>query len=184
MDLRLLEYQPTLVGKLVRLEPMGPEHFEGLWPMFADEEGRNLTATMAEFTREQVRLGMAKARERHDRADWAIVGVEDGTVLGEVVLFELDEDNESMVFRIALVGPAVFGHGFGTEATRLVRDFAFDQLGLHRLSLEVFDHNPRARRVYDKCGFVVEGVRRDAQRIEGTWHDAIDMALLDSDPRP
>ncbi|MGV1008297.1 MAG: GNAT family N-acetyltransferase [Dermatophilaceae bacterium] len=184
MDLRLLEHQPTLVGKLVRLAPMGPEHFEGLWPMFADEAGRSLTGTMAEFTREQVRLGLAKARDRHDRADWAIVDAEDGTVLGEVVLFGLDEDNESMVFRIALVGPSVFGHGFGTEATRLVRDFAFEQLGLHRLTLEVFDHNPRARRVYEKCGFIVEGVRRDAQRIDGIWHDAIDMALLDSDPRP
>jgi RimJ/RimL family protein N-acetyltransferase len=184
VDLRLLEHQPTLVGTLVRLEPMGPEHFEGLWPMFADEEARTLGGTMAEFTREQVRMGLAKARDRHDRADWAIVGAQDGTVLGEVVLFGLDEDNESMVFRIALVGPSVFGRGFGTEATRLVRDFAFDRLGLHRLSLEVFDHNPRARRVYAKCGFVVEGVRRDAQRIDGTWHDAIDMALLASDPRP
>lgn len=180
----LLEHQPTLVGKRVRLEPLGPEHFDGLWPMFADEEGRNLTGTIAEFTKEQVRLGMAKARDRHDRADWAIVAGEDGTVLGEVVLFELDEDSESMEFRIALVGPAVFGRGYGTEASRLVRDFAFEQLGLHRLSLEVLDHNPRARRVYEKCGFVVEGIRRDAQRIDGRWHDAIDMALIDSDPRP
>ena len=64
MDLRLLEHQPTLVGKLVRLEPMGPEHFEGLWPMFADEEGRSSSDPMAQFTREQVRLGMARAREQ------------------------------------------------------------------------------------------------------------------------
>jgi len=184
VDLRLLEHQPTLVGKLVRLEPMGPEHFEGLWPMFADEEGRSSSDPMAQFTREQVRLGMARARERHDRADWAIVAVEEETILGEVVLFELDEDNESMVFRIALVGPSVFDQGYGTEATRLVRDFAFEQLELHRLSLEVFDDNPRARRVYEKCGFLIEGVRRDAQRIDGSWHDAIEMALLDSDPRP
>jgi RimJ/RimL family protein N-acetyltransferase len=183
VDLTLLEHQPTLVGRRVRLEALGPEHFEGLWPMFADVEGRNLTGTIALFTREQVRLGMAKARERHDRADWAVVAL-DGRVLGEVVLFELDEDSESMQFRIALVGPSAFGRGYGTEATRLVRDFAFEQLGLHRLFLEVFDHNPRARRVYEKCGFVVEGIRRDAQRIDGRWHDAIDMALIESDPRP
>lgn len=184
MDLRLLEHQPTLVGTRVRLEPLGPEHLEGLWPMYADEEGRNLTGALAEFTREQVRLGLSKARQRHDRADWAIVAAAEGTVLGEVVLFELDEDNESMVFRIALVGPAVFGRGYGTEATRLVRDFAFERLGLHRLALQVFDHNPRARRVYEKCGFVVEGVRREVQRIGGDWHDAIDMGMLVGDRRP
>ncbi|HRW17897.1 MAG TPA: GNAT family protein [Dermatophilaceae bacterium] len=184
VDVRLLEHQPTLVGDLVRLEPMSEQHLEGLWPMFADSESGDLTGPVAEFTREQVRRGLAGARHRHDRADWAVVRLADGEVLGEVVLFELDEDHATMTFRIALVGPDAFGRGYGSEATRLVRDFAFGPLGLHRLQLEVLDHNTRAQRVYSKAGFVVEGRRRAVQLIDGFWHDAIDMALLDTDPRP
>jgi hypothetical protein len=40
------------------------------------------------------------------------------------------------------------------------------------------------RRVYDKYGFVHEGVRRDPLHWEGAWHDAIVMAILATDPRP
>lgn len=183
MDVSWLEHQPTLVGQRVRLEPLGPEHFEGLWTMYS-VAGEPWDGPLAEFTRAQVRSGMALARDRHDRADWTIVRVHDGAVLGEVVLFQLDEDGESMQFRIALVGPDVFDRGYGTEATRLVRDFALGPLGLHRLTLEVADDNARARHVYAACGFRVEGVRRDARRRDGVWHDAIDMAILASDPRP
>jgi hypothetical protein len=68
--------------------------------------------------------------------------------------------------------------------SRRVVDYAFDVAELHRLHLQVFDFNPRAQRAYEKCGFVREGVHRDALRWEGGWHDAISMAILATDPRP
>ena len=89
-----------------------------------------------------------------------------------------------MVFRIALVGPHVFDQGYGTEATRLVRDWCFGELGLRRLALDVDATNERARRVYERVGFVDEGRRRQARLVDGEWHDVIDMAMLRSDPRP
>ncbi|PXY22567.1 GCN5 family acetyltransferase [Prauserella muralis] len=175
--------QPVLVGPRVRLEPLGSEHFEGLWPMFTDPETMRLTGTHAKATPEQVRQWVATRAEHADRADWAIVRAADGRVLGEAVLNELDPANASMCYRIALTGPEVFGRGYGTEATRLVLDHAFGVVGLHRVELEVLDFNPRARRVYEKCGFVAEGVRRQAQRWDGRWHDVITMAVLATDPR-
>jgi RimJ/RimL family protein N-acetyltransferase len=184
IDVNLLTAQPTLCGDRVRLEPMGVQHLDGLWPMFADEDVRAGTGTMHHFAREQIRAGLAKARSREDRADWAIVRLEDGVVLGEVVLMDLDEDNGSMTFRIALLGPEVFGHGYGTETTRLVRDFALGPLGLHRLALEVNAFNAAAIAVYTKVGFVLEGVRRDAAHRDGEWYDVHDMAMLVTDPRP
>jgi len=55
---------------------------------------------------------------------------------------------------------------------------------LHRVSLGVYDFNPRAQRVYEKCGFRLEGRLRHAFRWEGQWHDELLMAILSSDPRP
>lgn len=184
VDLQLLRRQPTLQGALVRLEPMGPQHFDGLWPMFADDVVGEGAGRLHDFTREQIRAGMARARERHDRADWVIVRTQDDTVLGEAVLMDLDEDNASMAYRISLLGPEVFGKGYGTETTRLVRDFALGPLGLHRLTLEVNAFNVAAIAVYTKVGFVLEGVRREAVLRDGTWHDVHEMAMIVSDPRP
>jgi len=56
-------------------------------------------------------------------------------------------------------------------------------VGLHRVSLGVYDFNPRAQRVYEKCGFSHEGRLREALRWDGQWHDELLMAVLHSDPR-
>ncbi len=185
MELTLLAHQPVLVGALVRLEPMGERHVDALWPLYAEGDE---PAAVAALRREQVCRALASAAARADRADWAVVALDHAgqgeRVVGEVVLFELDEVHAAMTFRIALVGPEVFGRGYGGEATRLVRDFAFDRLGLHRLQLDVRSHNVPARRAYARAGFVVEGCRRQVELVGGEWVDAIDMALLDTDPRP
>jgi RimJ/RimL family protein N-acetyltransferase len=98
------------------------------------------------------------------------------------VLSDIDADNSSAGFRIAL-SASEYGRGYGTEATRLVIEFAFGVLGLHRLGLEVFDFNARAIATYRRCGFVAEGRMRDALRWDDAWHDTIVMAVLATDDR-
>ncbi|MGW4923037.1 GNAT family N-acetyltransferase [Streptomyces sp. NB004] len=55
----------------------------------------------------------------------------------------------------------------------------FEYVGLHRVQLEVYAHNARARHVYEKAGFVVEGVRREAALRDGVWVDDVLMAVLE-----
>jgi RimJ/RimL family protein N-acetyltransferase len=74
------------------------------------------------------------------------------------------------------------GRGLGSQATRLILDHAF-AIGLHRVSLEVYAFNPRARHVYETAGFVYEGTRRDALLWDGEWTDAVVMSVLETDPR-
>lgn len=179
----LFARQATLLTGRLRLEPLGPAHFEGAWAALQDQESRRLTGTHAEFTPEQIHAWLAGLADQEDRADWAVVRLDDGAYLGEVVLNDLDAPNASVGFRIALASPEVFGRGYGTEATRAVIAHALDDLGLHRISLEVFEFNPRAQRVYEKCGFVVEGRRRDALLWDGEWVDALCMGILAGDPR-
>ncbi|MFC4855580.1 GNAT family N-acetyltransferase [Actinophytocola glycyrrhizae] len=170
--------QRTLVGERVRLVPLGPEHFAGEWAMLQDEESRRLTGTHQTFTEKQIREWLTKVRRATDRADWAIL--HDGAFVGEVVLNDLDEDNRSAGFRIVLAAHAI-GRGYGTEATLLAVRYAFEDAGLHRVWLEVFEHNPRARHVYEKCGFRLEGEHRDALLWDGEWHNTHTMAILSTD---
>lgn len=148
-----------------------------------DDEGRRLTGTHTIFTEDQVRDWLAKLPGADDRADWAIVRADDDKIIGEVVLNELDRDNRSMNYRIALYGSALFGQGYGTEAGRAVINFGLGVLGLHRISLGVYDFNPRAQASYAKLGFVHEGRLRDALYWDGEWHDELIMSVLATDPR-
>ena len=176
--------QPVLTGKLVRLEPLTPAVLEDYLTALAEPEVHRLTGARATVDRPKVEAWLATRGEHYDRADWAVVRAEDGTFLGEAVLIQVDLDNESANYRVRLAGPHVFGQGHGTEITRLVVDYALGTCGLHRVSLGVYDFNPRAPRVYEKCGFRREGCLRHALRWEGQWHDELLMAILNGDPRP
>jgi len=173
---------PVLVGEQVRLEPLTEAVLEDYLAAIADPEVRRLTGGSDHHERGTVAHWLATRADHHDRADWAAVRISDGAFVGEAVLNQLDIANASANFRILLAGPHVFGKGHGTEMTRLAVDHGF-AVGLHRISLTVFAFNPRARRVYERCGFVVEGRLRDALYQDGSWHDDILMSVLRSDPR-
>jgi RimJ/RimL family protein N-acetyltransferase len=176
--------QPVLTGESVRLEPLTEAVLADYLLGLADPEVGRLTGTHAQFDRVQTEQWLASRAEQHDRADWAVQRRSDGAFLGEAVLNDFDPDNASANYRIWLAGPEAYGKGHGTEVTRLVLDYAFGVAGLHRVSLGVLDFNPRARRVYEKCGFQLEGRLREAVHWEGEWHDELVMSVLSTDPRP
>ena len=105
----------------------------------------------------------------------------DDRLIGTCALSQLDADNGSALFHITIGEKDAWGHGYGTEATRLMIDHAFGGLGLHRIALTVFAFNERAIRSYRSVGFVVEGRAREAIWREGRWWDEISMSILDAD---
>lgn len=70
------------------------------------------------------------------------------------------------------------GRGLGTEAVRLLVDFAFNDLNLHRVGLQVFRTNARAIRSYERAGFRREGTLREAAYVDGRYVDVLVMAVL------
>jgi RimJ/RimL family protein N-acetyltransferase len=173
--------KPVLSGELVTLRPV--EAGDAPAALALNPETLRLTGTHGwqDLTLADAEKWYATRADHDDRIDLSIIERGSGEWAGEVVLNDLDADNRSCGFRIALQGPRFYGRGLGTEATRLVVDYAFSVVGLHRIGLEVFDFNPRARHVYSKAGFVHEGTMRDALLWDGEWADTHVMGLLASD---
>lgn len=178
--------KPTLVGDLVTLRPFVPGDAEAMQACF-DEEAIRLTGSAHSTAEARAQAAVAEPDERtrawyatrngqDDRLDLAIQDVGDDCV-GEVVLNEWEPENRACNLRI-LLGPRGRDRGLGTEAVRLVLGHAFDVLALHRVGLECYAFNPRAARVYEKAGFVVEGRRREALLFDGEWVDALVMSVL------
>ena len=85
-----------------------------------------------------------------------------------------------MNFRV-LIGPRGRDRGLGTEATRLFINYLFSNTTLESLTLSVFDFNPRAKRVYEKVGFIVESIDENELEFEGDWIDSVNMKLTQDD---
>jgi RimJ/RimL family protein N-acetyltransferase len=82
---------------------------------------------------------------------------------------------------IGLGERADWGQGYGTDALRLALRYGFAELNLARVTLEVFAHNPRAIRSYEKAGFRVEGAQREWLRRDGRRYDMFTMGILRDD---
>jgi RimJ/RimL family protein N-acetyltransferase len=68
--------------------------------------------------------------------------------------------------------------GYGTDAMKLCLQYAFMELGAQRVSLGLFEYNPRALRTYEKAGFRLEGRTRQDVAREGQRHDSLWMGVL------
>jgi len=173
-------HKPTLTGELVILRPLDEGDYDALRAATDDPDVARLTGSHGEIGEEQARQWMRTRKYQTDRLDLAIVDKASGEVVGEAVLNDWDPDNQCCNFRI-LIGLSGQGRGLGTEATRLIIGYGIEEIGLHRISLGVYAFNPRAQRAYEKAGFKVEGVMRDALRWDGEWYDEILMAVLAPD---
>lgn len=179
--------KPTIIGERVTLRPYRlQEDVDVLRALLRDTDVARLTGSIAshadpppwdESAEQRMRAWYGSRHDQDDRLDLAVVDRGSGRCVGEVVLNEWDSRNRSCNLRIALA-PAGQDRGLGTEATRLMVGYGFDELRLHRISLNVFDFNPRARRAYEKVGFVAEGIRRDVLRHDAGWANDTMMSVL------
>jgi RimJ/RimL family protein N-acetyltransferase len=174
----------TLAGELVTLRPAQGSDAAVLAGLLSDRDVLRLTGAIHSSREQGEPLRSSQHLEiiynrwsvSDDRIVWVIIDNATGSVVGESVLNDLDTGNLSCNFRIWISGAR--DRGLGTEATRLTVRHAFEEHGLNRVELQVYDFNPRARHVYEKVGFVLEGTKRQALLFDGAWFDAHDMAIL------
>jgi RimJ/RimL family protein N-acetyltransferase len=98
--------------------------------------------------------------------------------IGTTRLGRIDHRNRSADFGIGIGEPDARGKGYGTEATRLMLDYAFTALGLHSVMLTVAEFNLAGRRAYEKAGFREFGRRRQCRRLAGRLWDDVYMDCL------
>lgn len=102
-----------------------------------------------------------------------------GQVAGHVSLAGINlEDRQGRIARL-VVAPEFRGQGIGRRMLLEVLRIGFAGLGLHRLSLGVFDFNLGARKLYEDLGFVLEGTAREAARFNGQFVDCHELSMLD-----
>lgn len=113
-----------------------------------------------------------------DRFFFVVCRREDDRAVGSIDLHEVDRRNGSASLGIAIGEEADRGKGYGTDALIALVAFGFDQLRLERIELDVYAYNARARGVYERVGFVLEGTLRRALYRDGAFHDVHRMSVL------
>lgn len=166
-----LELRPWRIGDADALVTAGQDPAIRQWNLL-------VVASPAEACE---RIERMHERWRNEQgAIWAIAHPGGGQAVGLIGLGDIDLAGGSAEV-LYWVLPAGRGRGVTVEATRRLSQWAFDDLGLHRLRLCHSAANPASCRVATKAGFSAEGTMRSALLHEDGWHDQHLHALIQGD---
>lgn len=112
---------------------------------------------------------------------FGIFKIETDELIGSIGLFRVQRGP----IQSAIIGYSLSekhnGKGYTTEAVKLVVDYAFTTLKLHRLEAGVMPHNIGSMRVLEKAGFEKEGIAMRNVKINGQWEDHQILAIINPD---
>lgn len=100
--------------------------------------------------------------------DWAVIYEPDCKMVGTCgfTSFNCTSDSAEVGY---VLNPEYWGRGIATEALSRVLQFAFEELGLHRVEARFMQENERSRRVMEHVGMTFEGILRDAMLVKGNY---------------
>lgn len=174
---------PFIIGKKVYLRPLERvdlnERYLG-W-LNDPEVNRYLEAGLFPYTQAQLEQFYDRVSGTTDKVILAVVEKESDLHIGNVKLEPINWVHRTAVFGILIGEKAKWGNGYGSEATRLTVEYAFNRLNLRKVSLGVIPANVAALKTYQKIGFVTEGTKREEFFLGGGYKDVFWMGLLRAD---
>ncbi|MGE5249427.1 MAG: GNAT family N-acetyltransferase [Bacteroidota bacterium] len=99
-------------------------------------------------------------------------------LIGSCSVFGIEWVNSNAELGIMIGDKSVWNQGLGSQVMTLLLRHCFETLNLNRAFLQVYGENARARRSYEKAGFVVEGCMRQAVYKNGRYDDIYIMSVL------
>lgn len=104
--------------------------------------------------------------------------IEDDRLVGFIVIHSIEWNNRTGMLAIGIGDAKDRNKGYGSDALKLILRYAFHELNLNRVGLDVIEYNGGAIRAYQKAGFQIEGRMRQAVQRDGKIPDRIMMGIL------
>ncbi len=170
-------------GKLVRLSAFDPEEMSKAFPNWYrnSEYLRLLNSSARPLQSPKAELKwMEKEAEENSPASYyfSIRTLADDKLIGELGLDVINWSGRDAFVGLGIGETEYWSKGYGTDVMNVLLRFAFTEINLRRVTLTVFEYNPRAIRSYEKAGFRHEGRLRSLLHREGRRWDELFMGIL------
>jgi RimJ/RimL family protein N-acetyltransferase len=173
-----------IYGKRIRLRAMEREDVNSFYKWVNDPEvTHGLSIFLPMSTTDEMNWfdSLAKRDQKEKPLAIEIRKGRNWKLIGNCGVFDFDAVNSSAELGILIGEKSEWNKGYGTEAMLLLARHCFETLNLNRVFLRVYAENPRAKRAYEKAGFMEEGRLREAVYKHGKYDDVIVMSILHSE---
>lgn len=168
-------------GERLYLRPLEESDLERCLCWINDSETLQFLGRRHPMGRIQEKEWLAGQYNSDKHVNLAIVLKDGDRHIGNCGLESIDYVNRNASFGILIGEKDAWNCGYGPEAAVLILKYGFEELGLHRIELDVFSNNPRAQKAYQKVGFILEGTKRESYYRNGRFFDSHMMAILKSE---
>ena len=172
-----------LKGELVRLSALDADELSKAFTRWSrdSEFKRLLDSNAVRMNSEKVAQKWLEKEidEQSVNQHWfSIRALADDKLLGDIDLFVANWTGRDAFVGLGIGEREFWGKGYGTDVMRVILRYAFTEVNLNRVTLNVFEYNPRAIRSYEKAGFRHEGRMRQFLNKEGRRWDMLFMGIL------
>jgi RimJ/RimL family protein N-acetyltransferase len=164
----------------VELRRAKPPDADFLLELLADDDVRQFLGPRTAATRDDVLEEIERSLSEPESFGRFLIEA-DGEPAGMLGFHVANEQNRIVRLERLAVHPRFRGRRLGDEAALLLQRLLIEELGYHRLELEIYAFNERAAAHAERAGFVREGRKRKAYLKDGKWVDSILYALLAED---
>ena len=169
------------MGARVALVPLADKHLDVTFHWVNDPAMMQLLGRTTPVEADEHQRWFLRLQTRTDCRYFAVETTDSGRHVGNVWLWDINAVDRKSEVRVLFGDEASRGRGYGSEAIALLATLAFTTLDLHRLYAYVFARNPRAKRAFEKAGFVAEGLLKQERRHGNEFIDVYLLARLASD---
>lgn len=164
----------------IQLTALKTEDAEAMARWSEDSEYlRNLDTDFAvPRSAEYYRSEVESLSSQTDTIELGIRFIRENQLIGFISLNSIEWNNRSGRLAVGIGEPDYRNRGIGTEVVKLMVQYAFHELNLNRIGLDVISSNQAAIRCYENSGFIVEGTIREGILRDGKKMDRIYMGLL------
>lgn len=178
MENQVVNQETTILyGQDIYLRPMTEEDTDLIVKWRNEDFVRQNFIYRETFTREG-HLKWMETRVKTGKAVQFIICTKEDRPVGSVYLRDIDMTHKKAEYGIFIGEKDALCKGYGTQAAKLMKQHAFEHLKLHKLMLRVLAGNDRAKRSYEKAGFVQEAYLKDEVYLEEGYRDEILMACI------
>jgi len=164
----------------VELRRAKPPDADFLVELLADDEVRQFLGPRTAATRDDVLEEIERSLAEPESFGRFVIDA-DGEPAGMLGFHLVNERSRIARLERLAIHPAFRGRRLADEAARLFQRHLLEELGFHRLELEIYAFNERACGHAERVGFVREGRKRKAYLKDGEWVDTVLFALIPED---
>lgn len=182
--MRLHGRTKKLDGEYVQLRRHERSDYDLYGEWYGDPEVWRLTSWASEPLTPGAVRRLFEDREMSATEDsFAIFPDAEDRPIGIISLMNISEANATADLSVIIGEHDGRSRGYGTDAIETILRYGFEEMGLQRIGLSVFDFNEKAIRVYERVGFRKEGRLRAVLERDGARRDAILMSILEPEWR-